>query len=805
MVAPIGRRGIHTRGEHVAELTIRGARQHNLRGLDLTVPHGTWVAVTGVSGSGKSSLVWDTVHAEGRRRYLEALAPRLAARLGALQRPEVDALVGLRPTLALAQRTRRASASERVVRLLDGWDLLKVLFARRGTQHCPVGGEALRSWTHDEIVRALSSLPEGARLTLEAPLSLGSDPVGVLREVQTQGFSRLRVDGELVRIESALARPPQGPVRVVVDRIKVRPDRSERVSDAVRTTLRAGAGQLVAVTEQGEQAFSDLLVSPALGPLPVLSPKRLDPVHPDGACATCGGSGRTEVGRCTACDGTRLSPLARAVRIEALSLGDALSRPLAEVCEALRALPAHEPTELAREELDRRLTLATELGLGHLELCRSGDQLAQGEVQRLRLVRHAGSPLGGVIYVLDEPGAGLHPSDVARVVPVVRGLVEGGATVFTVAHQPALVRAADTLLELGPGPGAHGGELLYQGGVSSLPADTPTGRWLSGTGPGWARERRASGAAVAVQATLHHGLTVEVSLPLGALVAVTGVSGAGKSTLLAGALSGAEAQPGVDRVLEITGLTAGRAARANPATYLKLWDLLRQLLGRTTEAQVRGLTASSFSLNKKGGRCEHCEGLGRMRTELEVLPDAWSDCEVCGGARFVEDVLAVRWKGLHAGQLLELSVEEAWRHLGGQPKLEAPLRTLVDVGLGYLTLGQGLDTLSGGEAGRLALARELARAARSQERVLYGLDEPTVGLHPQDVHHLTGVLHQLVEQGGSVWVCTHHQGLVAAADHVVVLGPGAGPDGGRVLAQGTPEEVVHSAPALATALAGGWA
>jgi len=763
------------------DIRIRGASEHNLRAVDLDLPVGALVVLAGVSGSGKSSLAFDTLHAEGQRRYLEALG--LERGVAVLQPPRVDRIEGLPPTVGLAQRAAAPSPRSTVASITGLGPVLRVLFGRCGTLHCPVCDRAVQPMTHDAMVARLEALPKGSRLTLESPLSGGEE--AVLAEVDRAGFSRIRLDGHIVRLDEV--RPAQlaaaDEVRVVVDRLKVDPDRRGRLADSVRLAARAGGGVVVAVTDAATVFLVDrpLCLHDATR-LPALEPRLLSAAQFPGRCEACAGSGRVEDGPCGDCGGARLSAVARSVRWRGHTLPELLSLPVAGLATALRAVSHDEVEAGPLRDITARLDQLVDLDLAGLTLSRGADRLSAGERQRLRLARQVGGSLAGVLYVLDEPAAGLDSVLVEAVARLLRRLVDAGNTVVAVEHHAAVIRAADHVVEFGPGPGRLGGSVVFQGTVSALEqADTATSRWVFGretlTGP--SADRPDRGTAVLSGAWRHGAPGPAVSLRRGAWVAVSGPSGSGKTAML-GAIEGALSeggQPGVTlsgadglQRAVVIGRGAARVPRSSPATYLGIWDVLRELLAATREGRIRGLNAGTFSLNTRGGRCEACRGTGERVVSLGPLPDVVQSCPVCGGRRFEADVLDVRWKGLDASELLALPASDARTLLGGHPRLDALLRAMVRVGLGYVPLGQPNHTLSGGEARRLALARELARAARrGAEDTVYLLDEPGTGLHPADVEQLVKLLRELCDDGATVWMATSDPALAAAADSTAPL------------------------------------
>ncbi|MBN2800961.1 MAG: hypothetical protein JXX28_17620 [Deltaproteobacteria bacterium] len=736
----------------MTQLQIRGAREHNLRGVDLDLPPRALVALVGVSGAGKSSLLLDTLLAEGRRRYLDALA----GGEGGLASPDVDWVGGLPPAVSLGERV--LDPRERLGDVIGVLPLVEALFGRLGAQRCLACGQVSRAMGVDQVVDEVARSPEGARLFLEAPVRLGAGgAAAVLPEVARAGFSRVRADGEVLRVEEV--RGQVRSLRVVVDRVVWRQDKRSRLEEAVRLASTTGEGSLVVVAEGAERAFTTGPRCPACGlERPVLEPGLLSPRTGEGGCPSCGGTGAVAGEPCVLCGGTGLSASARAVLLGATGLSELLTVALSDLPDALSQIPDGPVSRPVREELSRRVAVAEGLGLGALPLGRRVSELSGGQVQLARLARLGGAPLEGVLYLLDEPTAGLGEVEALAVLDLLRSWVLAGSGVIVGTHRLSVVRAADWVVEFGPGAGARGGRVIFEGSAEALAvAPTPTGDWLRGTlrpGPPASRPIRRR---------------VEVAglgLGVGALVAITGGMGAGKSRLLAlaeAAAAGAGLSP---RSWASAG--AGRTSRSMPATYSGVWTHLRQLLAASHEASVRGLSASDFSLNTPGGRCELCRGLGVVKVELGVLPPVWRRCEACGGRRFTRELRSVRWRGWSADELLERTVDELLAVSGAYPRIAEPLRALSELGLGYLPLGQPGHTLSGGEARRLALARELATGGG--EGRVYLLDQPETGLHQVDIIGLIAALHRLVDGGASVWVATRSEALVASADQVVALG-----------------------------------
>jgi excinuclease ABC subunit A len=767
-------------------IRVRGAREHNLRALDLDLdPHAVTVLV-GRSGSGKSSLALDTLHAESSRRLLGVMAGRGRHALPALPRPDVDAILDLPTTLALEARRHPPRAGATVASRTECDLVLRVLFGRAAVAHDPVTGEALRVLRHDEIVGRLAALPDGTRLSLEAPVRGGR---GALDEIARAGFSRVRWRGDVHRLDEI--RPPDvgegDALRVVVDRVRVGPDRLDRLHDAVRTTSRAGQGRVIAVLDDGEIAMADLPWSEGLGrALAELSPGLFRVGGGEEPCEGCLGRGE---GGCAVCGGVGHGVTARAARLGGWTWAEAHDADVHALGAWLASLPAGPVVDPLRAELGRRLTALVEAGCGALTLGRTLATLSSGELQKVRLAGHAAGDLAGVLHVLDEPSGGLDDAGAAEVVLLLGRLRASGSGVLVVDHHPAVLAAADRVIEFGPGVGDEGGRVVFDGPPDALRrADTLTGAWLRGerAGPGPAGAQRGAFSIRDVpRCACPPSSGGALSFAAGALNVVTGPTGSGKSATLAhlagavqarldgrtdeaAALSGLE---GLARLVWVDDEAAGRSRRSSPATYTGLWDTVRDLLASTQEARVRGLDAARFSLAVRGGRCEACRGLGVVEVDLGFLPDVLVPCEVCAGRRFAGDVLAVRYKGMNAGQVLDRTVDQARADLAGHPRIDDALRALAEVGLGHVRLGQPADTLSGGEAWRLRLARELVRAMRGTGAdTLFLVDEPAAGLHPEDVAVLARLFRALVGQGATVVAATHHPVLRAAADREVALG-----------------------------------
>jgi excinuclease ABC subunit A len=928
-------------------ITIRGAREHNLRNVDLELPRDKLIVFTGISGSGKSSLAFDTIYAEGQRRYVESLSAYARQFLGQMDKPDVDFIEGLSPAISIDQKSASRNPRSTVGTITEIYDYLRLLYARIGVPHCPECGRVITRQTPQQIVDRVLELPEGTRFQVLAPVVRGrkGEYEGLLKELGAQGFTRARVDGELVELGQSerLARYENHTIEVVVDRLVRRPGIERRLTDSLETALALAAGvaevEIVPTEGDGDQdaqtlTFSEHMACSHCGrSFDELAPRNFSFNSPYGACERCDGLGtryevdpelvvpnddlslrdgavapwsgfrshyfervitsvadeygfsidtpwkrlrkkdkqvvlwgtgttsvkvsyRNRYGRqrsytthfegvipwlerrhqdsdsdrareqiegymrevpCPACHGARLRPESLAVTVGGTNIYELGELSIRKAAEFLGSIELSERDRMiaarVEKEVNERLRFLLDVGLDYLSLNRASATLAGGEAQRIRLASQIGSGLVGVLYVLDEPSIGLHQRDNQRLIDTLVRLRELGNTVIVVEHDEETIRIADHVVDIGPGAGEHGGQIVFEGPVKKLLASPTslTGQYLAGKRSIAVPEiRRTPGDAwLTVRDAHEHNLQhIDVDIPLGCLVAVTGVSGSGKSTLVSDILHPALMQkiyrsrdvPGrhksvegtehIDKVINIDQSPIGRTPRSNPATYTGMFDKIRTLFASTQEAKVRGYLPGRFSFNVKGGRCEACAGDGTIKIEMHFLPDVYVPCEVCKGARYNRDTLDITFKGKNIAEVLDLSIEEALAFFANQPTIARHLQTLVDVGLGYVRLGQPAPTLSGGEAQRVKLSAELGK--RSTGRTFYILDEPTTGLHFEDVRRLLGVLVRLVEAGNTVLVIEHNLDVIKTADWIVDLGPDGGDGGGRIVVEGSPEHVAKT-------------
>ncbi|MEU8223108.1 excinuclease ABC subunit UvrA [Kribbella sp. NPDC048915] len=925
-------------------LIVRGAREHNLKDVSVDLPRDAMIVFTGLSGSGKSSLAFDTIFAEGQRRYVESLSAYARQFLGQMDKPDVDFIEGLSPAVSIDQKSTSRNPRSTVGTITEVYDYLRLLFARAGRPHCPECGEPIARQTPQQIVDRVLELEEGTRFQVLAPVVRGrkGEYVDLFRQLTGQGFSRARVDGETIQLTDPpkLDKQKKHSIDVVVDRLAVKGSAKQRLTDSIETALGLASGLVVLdfvdLPEDDphrERRFSEKLACPNDHPLAIdeLEPRSFSFNSPYGACPVCTGLGtRMEVdpellvpdpsksldegaiqpwagqnvsqyferllealakdlkfktstpfgelpakakkalltghdkqvhvsyknrygrersyyttfegvipyverrhaeassdtGRerfeeymrevpCLACNGARLKPISLAVTLGGKNIAEISAMSIDEVHDFLLGMELtpreKQIAERVIKEIGERLRFLLDVGLDYLALSRPAGSLSGGEAQRIRLATQIGSGLVGVLYVLDEPSIGLHQRDNRRLIDTLVRLKELGNTLIVVEHDEDTIDHADWVVDIGPGAGEHGGQVVVSGTVEDLKShpDSITGAYVSGRREIPIPEVRrplTEGRELTVYGARQNNLKdLDVTIPLGVFVAVTGVSGSGKSTLvndilytsLARQIYGARAVPGrhtkisgmelVDKVIHVDQSPIGRTPRSNPATYTGVWDHIRKLFAETPEAKVRGYQQGRFSFNVKGGRCEACSGDGTLKIEMNFLPDVYVPCEVCHGARYNRETLEVHYKGKTVADVLDMPIEEAAEFFAAIPAISRHLKTLVEVGLGYVRLGQPAPTLSGGEAQRVKLASELQR--RSTGRTVYVLDEPTTGLHFEDIRKLLGVLSGLVDKGNSVLVIEHNLDVIKTADWIIDLGPDGGRRGGTLVAEGTPEQV----------------
>ena len=931
----------------LTSIRVQGARENNLKNVDLTIPRDAMVVFTGLSGSGKSSLAFDTIFAEGQRRYVESLSSYARMFLGQVDKPDVDFIEGLSPAVSIDQKSTSKNPRSTVGTITEIYDYMRLLWARIGHPHCPECGEEITQQTPQQIVDILQEYPERTRLQILAPVvsARKGEFVDLFKDLLTQGYSRARVDGETVQLSDPpkLAKQYKHTIEVVVDRIVIKDGIHQRLTDSIETALKLADGRVLIDFVDREQddpertrSFSENLACPNNHPLQIdtIEPRAFSFNSPFGACSACDGIGsrlevdtellvpnpdltlgegaiapwsqgkatteywlrllaglgeelgfdlntpfkdlpaktraaildgkdykvevsyRNRFGRerrytsgfegvkayikrkheetesdfardryeqymrqvaCPSCGGARLNPTILGVKVGGQSIADITDLSLADALAFVRSLQLSTREakigEQVLKEIDARLQFLLDVGLDYLTLSRSAGTLSGGEAQRIRLATQIGSGLVGVLYVLDEPSIGLHQRDNRRLIETLTKLRDMGNTLIVVEHDEDTMREADWIVDVGPGAGEHGGEIVHSGSFEELLKNTKsiTGDYMAGRRsievPASRRPVDKERELTVRGARENNLKNVTVSFPLGVFTAVTGVSGSGKSTLvndilytsLANKLNGAKQVPGrhksidglehLDKVIHVDQSPIGRTPRSNPATYTGVFDHIRKLFAETSEAKMRGYTPGRFSFNVKGGRCEDCSGDGTLKIEMNFLPDVYVPCETCHGKRYNRETLEVHYKGKTIADVLEMPVEEAAEFFAAFTPIARHLNTLVDVGLGYIRLGQPATTLSGGEAQRVKLATELQK--RSNGRSIYVLDEPTTGLHFEDIRKLLAVLQSLVDKGNSVITIEHNLDVVKCADWIIDMGPEGGSGGGTVIAEGTPEQVAQ--------------
>ncbi|MEK4629829.1 MAG: excinuclease ABC subunit UvrA [Solibacillus sp.] len=920
------------------EIVVQGARAHNLKNIDVTIPRDKIVVVTGLSGSGKSSLAFDTIYAEGQRRYVESLSAYARQFLGQMDKPDVDTIEGLSPAISIDQKTTSRNPRSTVGTVTEIYDYLRLLFARIGKPYCPKHGIEITSQTIEQMVDRLMEYPERTKLQLLAPVIEGKKGthVKLLEDLKKQGYVRIRLNGELRDLDDhiELDKNKKHTIEVVIDRVVVKEGVESRLSDSLESALRLAEGRVIVdVMEHEELLFSEHHACPHCGfSIGELEPRMFSFNSPFGACPTCDGLGskskadldlvipdwnrtlldnaiapwesvssnyypqmlaavcahytipmdvpvkdipkdkmdkilygsgkekihfeftndygsmhkkdiefegvlpnierrfkdstsdyvREQMEKymteqpCHSCKGHRLKAETLAVKIKGQNISEATRHSIKEMYDFFSAVELTEKEKqianLIIREVVERLKFLLDVGLNYLTLARAAGTLSGGEAQRIRLATQIGSRLTGVLYILDEPSIGLHQRDNDRLIATLENMRDLGNTLIIVEHDEDTMMAADHLIDIGPGAGVHGGQIIAQGTPKQVMKDknSITGQYLSGKKfiPLPLERRKQDGRKLTIKGATENNLkNVSVDIPLGQFIAVTGVSGSGKSTLvneilyksLASKLNRAKVKPGahkaiegieqLEKVIDVDQSPIGRTPRSNPATYIGVFDDIRDVFAMTNEAKVRGYKKGRFSFNVKGGRCEACRGDGIIKIEMHFLPDVYVPCEVCHGKRYNRETLEIRYKDKNIADILEMTVEDALEFFSNLPKIHRKLQTIVDVGLGYIKLGQPATTLSGGEAQRVKLASELHR--RSNGKSFYILDEPTTGLHVDDISRLLLVLQRLVENGETVLVIEHNLDVIKTVDHIIDLGPEGGDGGGTLLATGTPEEIAE--------------
>jgi excinuclease ABC subunit A len=817
-------------------IVIKGAREHNLKNIDVDIPRDKLVVITGLSGSGKSSLAFDTIYAEGQRRYVESLSAYARQFLEQMGKPDVDSIEGLSPAISIEQKSTSHNPRSTVGTVTEIYDYLRLLFARVGRPYCFQCGEEITAQTVQQMVDAIASLPEGRKFQILAPIVRGrkGEYRKELLDMRRAGYVRARVDGKVVDLgeDIVLDKQKKHQIEIIVDRLVMKPGEAlmRRLADSVETTLKLTGGLVGVLTEDDKtKLYSDKLACIRCGvSYPEITPRVFSFNSPHGACPACDGIGYammpgefeeedfTLLEPCNACHGARLRPESLSIKLAEQSIAEVTKLSVRAAVEFFLTLKFTDRELVIAhrilKEIRERLGFLVNVGLDYLTLDRAAATLSGGEGQRIRLATQIGSGLVGVLYILDEPSIGLHQRDNRRLLQTLLRLRDLGNTVIVVEHDAETMMAADYILDMGPGAGSHGGHIIAQGTPQQVMADPAslTGQYLRGAQSVSVpqRKRKPKGYLSVVGAQKHNLKNLTMKLPLGLLTCVTGVSGSGKSTLVLEVLfhslsqllyhkkpkiDGCKELKGVealDKVIDIDQSPIGRTPRSNPATYTGLFGYIRDLYSNLPESRVRGYKPGRYSFNVKGGRCEACQGDGLIKIEMHFLPDVYVTCEVCKGQRYNRETLEILHKGRSIADVLNMTVDDALEFFEHIPLIKAKLQTLHDVGLHYVKLGQSATTLSGGEAQRVKLSRELSK--RATGRTLYILDEPTTGLHFADVQRLLDVLDRLVEAGNTVVVIEHNLDVIKNADWVIDLGPEGGDRGGEIVAEGPPQEIAKS-------------
>jgi excinuclease ABC subunit A len=814
------------------EIQIKKAAQHNLKKIDVNLPRNSLIVITGPSGSGKSSLAFDTLFAEGQRRYIECLSAYARQYIEQMEKPDVESIQGLSPSISIDQRTISSNPRSTVGTVTETYDYLRLLFARVGVPHCYRCGRKVRTQTKEQILKRIGSMYSGKKVKILASVIKGrrGEYHRLFERLRKKGFLRVRVDSQFRELDEdlSLERTKKHDIEVLIDEVHMGADSLARLKESVDMALEMGKGDLLTLGEKGEDAYYSLsLLCPYCEiSLPELEPRSFSFNSPYGACRRCSGLGfltkTDEWGDvelsdeiCHECGGSRLREEALSVKLNDQNIFELSSLPVSQLNITLDSLSFSAAkgkiASRIKKEIVSRLQVIEELGMPYLQLTRSTASLSGGEARRVRLAAQIGSQLRGVLYVLDEPTIGLHQRDNSRLIALLRDIKENGNSVIVVEHDEQTIRAADFILDLGPGAGEKGGEKVAEGTISHILSSgkSLTSQYLNGKKRILIPENRRTpkGWLTIFGATEHNLKNIDVRIPLGVMTIFTGVSGSGKSTLLydilykhlcnifhkakkkEGTYRSIEGINQINKVISVDQKPIGRTPRSNPATYTGLFMPLRQLFAMTQESRVRGYSASRFSFNVPGGRCEECHGAGAQKIEMHFLPDVFVTCDRCGGTRYNKETLAVHYRGKNIADYLNMTVDEAFEYLKAHPGLKRKLGILKRVGLDYIRLGQPAPTLSGGEAQRIKLTKELGR--KDTGKSLYLLDEPTTGLHFDDVRKLLDVLSQLVNLGNSVVVIEHNLEVVKYSDYIIDLGPGGGEKGGTVVVEGTPELVAR--------------
>lgn len=817
----------------INEIRVKKAAQHNLKRIDVTLPRNQLIVVTGPSGSGKSSLAFDTLFAEGQRRYIECLSAYARQYIEQLEKPEVESIEGLSPSISIDQKTISFNPRSTVGTVTETYDYLRLLFARAGTPHCPQCNRVVNAQTSKQILKRIAAIAAEKKVKILAPVVKGrkGEYQRLFERMRKKGFLRMRVDGQFYELEEELhlERTKQHNIEVLIDEIQLAHDSQERLSEAVETALELGDGDLLLIRDnESDLYFSLSLLCPFCEiSLPELEPRAFSFNSPYGACPHCHGLGfQTRLNDrgeyvvtenvCPVCHGSRLRKESLSVKVGGKDIYELSSLPVSELIGLFDTFVFSEAqlqiaTRL-QKEIVSRLQVISELGMSYLQLSRTTSSLSGGEARRVRLASQVGIRLRGVLYVLDEPTIGLHQRDNRRLISLLKDIRDAGNSVVVVEHDEQTIRAADFILDLGPGAGEKGGDKVAEGNLKRILAasDSLTAQYLRNQKQiPVPYERRKPQAWLKVEKASEHNLKdIDVHFPLSVMTVVTGVSGSGKSTLvydilykgLSNYLHKARHRVGrhqgivgiekIDKVISVDQKPIGRTPRSNPATFTGLFTPLRQLFAMTQESRIRGYTASRFSFNLSGGRCEECQGAGAKKIEMHFLPDVFVTCDRCLGSRYNKETLTVLYKGKNIADYLAMTVDEAFAELKAHPVLKKKLGVLKRVGLGYLRLGQPAPTLSGGEAQRIKLTKELSKT--NTGRTVYMLDEPTTGLHFDDVRKLLDVLSELVNLGNTVIIIEHNLEVIKFSDYVIDLGPEGGEAGGYVVAAGIPEEVSNT-------------